>query len=163
VDRARCFTRWITVAVLPHSLEAEPAPTPELERELYSHLAARVPASVAGRVRIIAPAYVPVGVVAEVVPHSPEEAARLEARLLRRLDDFLHPLTGGAEGRGWPFGQPLHLSQIAALLETTAGVDYVVDITLRVGDELFGDLVPVGPDALIAAGDHELKLTLGEN
>lgn len=173
VARARCLAvtgpvgrgerGWITVAVLPHSLEAEPAPTPELERELYSHLAARVPAGVAGRVRIIAPAYVPVGVVAEIVPHSPEEAARLEARLLRRLDDFLHPLTGGAEGRGWPFGQPLHLSQIAALLETTAGVDYVVAITLCVGDELFGDLVPVGPDALIAAGDHELKLTLGEN
>jgi len=121
-----------------------------------------VPAPVAGRVRIVKPTYVPVGVVTEVVPRFPEEAARVEARALLRLANFLNPLTGGFDENGWCFGQPLHLSDIATLLEQTKDVDYVTDIALRVGPKLFNDVVPVEPDALIASGDHELKIALGE-
>jgi hypothetical protein len=56
----------------------------------------------------------------------------------------------------------VNLSQIADLLEQTEGVDYVPETSLRVGAQLFGDSVPVGADALVSSGDHEVKLILGE-
>ena len=172
VARARCLPvtgpvgrvqrGWITVVLLPHSADTQPTPSPELARSVYAHLAGRVPAVLAGRIQIVPPTYVPVGVVAEIVPRLPEEAARVEARVLRRLLDYLHPLTGRTARGGWDFGQPLHLSEISNLLEQTEGVDYVRGIELRVGAEIFGEAVPVPADALISSGDHELKLILGE-
>jgi hypothetical protein len=80
--------------------------------------------------------------------------------LLEALAAFLHPLGGGADGLGWDFGQPVSLSQIARLIEETPGVDCAPQVALRLGDELCGDWVRVAPGALIAAGRHELKLTL---
>jgi hypothetical protein len=37
----------------------------------------------------------------------------------------LHPLTGGADGAGWPFGRAVHASELYALLDRQPGVDYV--------------------------------------
>jgi hypothetical protein len=171
VARARCLSGGregegrggVSLLVIPHSAEPRPQATPELQRRVREHLAARAPATVARRIRISEARYVPVGVVAGIVPLRAGEAAQVEARVLARLNSFLHPLKGGAGGRGWGFGEALYLSQIASLIEKTPGVDYAPRIMLRVEGEVFGDVVPVAVDALVAAGDHEVKLTLGED
>lgn len=171
VARARCLAGGrggeerggVSLLVIPHSADPRPQATPELQRRVREHLAARAPATVSRRIRIAEARYVPVGVVAAIVPLRAGEAAQVEARLMARLNNFLHPLNGGAEGRGWGFGEALYLSQLAALIEKTPGVDYAPRIMLRVEGEVFGDFVPVADDALIAAGDHEIKLTLGDD
>ncbi len=170
VARARCLTGahklaergGITLLVVPHGMEAAPRPTPELKRRVQEYVAERVTASAARRVQVVEAEYMPVGVVAQIVPGRAGEAAQVEARVLKRLNDFLHPLTGGTDGRGWEFGQPLYLSQIASVVEKTPGVDYALHLGLRARGELFSDVVPVEPDVLLTAGDHELKLTPGE-
>ena len=53
---------------------------------------------------------------------------------------------------------PVYLSDIAALIEDTPGVDAVRFLQLMVGSTVFGDLVPVDPEQLVAAGDSQLKL-----
>lgn len=172
VARARCLAitgpegkaqrGWVTLVILPHSQEAQPTPTPELKRRVQAYLAARTPATVARQVRVVGPLYVPVGVVAEIVPQHAEEVAQVEARVLARLNAFLHPLAGGPDGQGWSFGQPVYLSQVAALIENTKGVDYALQVGLHVKGQIFDEYVSVAADALLAPGDHEIKLTLGE-
>jgi hypothetical protein len=154
---------WVTLVVVPHGEEAQPQPAPELQRRIRDHLATRAPATVARHIRIIGPRYQPVSVMAEITPRLPEEAAAVEARLLARLQEFLHPLKGGPAGQGWAFGQALYLSHIAALIEETAGVDYARQVSLRVEGEVFDEYVPLAVDALVAPGDHELKLIMGGN
>lgn len=41
------------------------------------------------------------------------------------LRNFFDPYTGGPEGRGWPFGRSVYVSEIYALLDRLPGVDYV--------------------------------------
>jgi hypothetical protein len=41
------------------------------------------------------------------------------------LQQFFHPLQGGPEGKGWPFGRNVYVSEIYELLDTQPGVDYV--------------------------------------
>jgi hypothetical protein len=41
------------------------------------------------------------------------------------LREFFDPLRGGPERRGWPFGRSIYVSEIYALLDGLAGVDYV--------------------------------------
>src|SRR5207244_9452256 len=100
---------WITLVVVPHSIEARPALNAELARTVLEHVAAYAPAAV--RLRVTGPQYAAVSVHSVVVPVDAADAARVEERVRRALDRFLHPLSGGREGRGWAFGQPVRLSQ----------------------------------------------------
>src|SRR5205823_1167757 len=46
----------------------------------------------------------------------------------RALAAFFHPLTGGPDRTGWPFGRPVYVSEIYAALETVPLVSYVEDV-----------------------------------
>jgi hypothetical protein len=94
------------------------------------------------------------------VPLEADDAAAVEARVLDALAAFLHPLTGGPDGKGWGFGQAASLSQIARLIEETLGVDVATRVALATRGEILDEWVPVGPDEMIASGTHELKLML---
>lgn len=152
----------VGLIVVPASDSAQPQPSLELQAQVARHLRARMPAGLAGGLQLLAPRYVPVGVRAEVLPRQAAEAGRVEARLRQRLARFLHPLTGGRDGRGWQFGQPAALSDLAALLQETPGVDAVRFLQLMVGPVVHGELVPVAPDQLVAAGDSQLKLVVAD-
>lgn len=168
VARARCLPiigpdgtgerGWVTLVVVPASVDPAPMPTPGLLAKVAAELAARVPAAIVGRVILGAPTYVPVAVRADVVPRKADAAAIIEARLREKLAGFLHPLTGGTQGTGWNFGEPLYLSQIATLLERVEGVDCVTRLQLLVDDGVAGDMVVVPAGALLTEGDHQLKL-----
>jgi predicted phage baseplate assembly protein len=149
---------FVGLVLVPQSADPAPLPSPELCARVLRFLGSRVPAGIAGGVRIVNPAYVSVGVRAEIIPRVADEAGRVEARVRARLNRFLHPLAGGRDGFGWDFGVPVYLSDIAALLEDTPGVDAVGFLQLMVGQALYADLVPVEPHQLVAAGDSQLKI-----
>src|SRR5687768_14030375 len=47
-----------------------------------------------------------------------------------KLFAFINPLTGGADGKGWPFGRDLFVSDVMAVLLTVAGVHFVRSVKL---------------------------------
>lgn len=151
---------WVSLLIAPQSAERLPQPSPVLACRVREFLSRHAPATVGARIGIAAPRYVEVGVQATVVPVAPEEAARVGEAARRALERFLHPLHGGADGRGWQFGDSLYLSQVASLLEAIEGVDYCPSVTLRVRDALAGDRIAVAADAIIASGTHDVKIAL---
>jgi hypothetical protein len=146
--------------LVPHAVAAQPVPSPELCRAVINTLARRVPAGIAAGIRIITPSYVPVSVRAELLPLSADDGGRVEARVRSRLTQFLHPLMGGHDGHGWEFGESVYLSDVAALIEATPGVDAVRFLQLMVGQSVYVDNVPVEPHQLITAGDSQLKIII---
>lgn len=148
----------VGIVLVPHSQQAQPVASPELERTVIDALARQAPAGVAGGIRIALPSYVRVGVRAEILPLHAQEAGRVEALVRMRLVTFLHPLAGGHDGHGWDFGQRVFLSDLAALIENTPGVDAVRFLQLMVGQVVHGDSVPVEPHQLICAGDSQLMI-----
>jgi hypothetical protein len=171
VARARCLSLvgpvghaqrgWITLIVVPFSSESQPQPSAETKRRVRDFLAQRVPATLAPRIRVTGPSYVPIGVRAELRPQVADAAAAVESIVRSNLNQFLHPLTGGPNGQGWQFGQAIRLSQIARVIEQTSGVDCAVQLLLISNGHLFDELVPLAPDTIAAAGDHELRLIVG--
>ena len=173
VQQARCLPLmgpagfaqrgWVSLLIAPRGPEPEPQPNAELRRQVLAHIAARCPAAIAGQIRVGGPEYVRVTVVCEIVPLRSEDPAAVEARVRANLDAFLHPVTGGPAGRGWRFGESLYLSQVAQVVESeTEGVDHATGLRLSLGGVMAGEAVQVGEGALIAAGDHEIRIRLGE-
>ena len=57
-----------------------------------------------------------------------------------------HPILGGYDGKGWPFGQGLFASDLYTLLGSIAGVDYVQD---PIGIQTIQNRAVTGPDGII--------------
>ena len=89
------------------------------------------------------------------------EAKTVEKRVFDQLTAFLHPLSGGPDGNGWEFGRDIYLSEIAAVVQATEGVDRVRSLIVR----KTGDVVPsanqiaIGGNDLPAAGNLTVLAT----
>lgn len=131
--------------------------TPQLRQQVIGYLDERRPLGV--QVKLQAPDYVGVTVKTEVAIEtaygSPEAQQAIVQDLQLALYRFLNPLTGGREGRGWPFGTPVYPSDIITLLQGVTGVRYLGAVMLyevrKQGDTWVRQLAPeniVRPGAL---------------
>jgi hypothetical protein len=150
---------WVTVIIVPWTQEAQPQPSYELRLLVHDYLIARTPATVnPDHLAVVGPTYLSVGVAATVAPRLASEAGAVEERVRDALTAFLHPLTGGPAGNGWPFGQDVYLSDVAVALQQVAGVDYVQGLDLLLNDVPVGDRVAVPPDRIVVAGRIQIDL-----
>ena len=77
-------------------------------------------------------------------------------RAVQIVRDFFHPLTGGPNVQGWPFGRDVYVSTVYELLEHVPGVDYVEDVTLATDDATREQRTRDGSLIGISLGAHEL-------
>jgi len=73
-------------------------------------------------------------------PEAGEEAMRRGEELLYR---YLNPYRGGPDGKGWPFGRSLYLSEIYGLLQGIPGVEFVEAVNVYVNEP--GEWTPSKP------------------
>jgi predicted phage baseplate assembly protein len=78
---------------------------------------------------VTAPSWRPVSVHATLLTDS-TSGAELDTVAQAALDHFFHPLTGGPDGTGWPFGRDVFRTEVAAVLADVPGVARVVDLDL---------------------------------
>jgi hypothetical protein len=111
------------------------------------------------RLLVVAPQYLQVSVQARVRLWEGGDPLRAQQAILQRLNAFLHPLTGGPEGNGWPFGRDVYRSEILQVIDGTEGVDHVLSLELVPdrGEAQCANLC-VGPIGLAVAGDHHIEL-----
>lgn len=159
----------VEIIIVPHGAEARPNPSQALIDGVHRALAARVAPGV--RLRVTGPRWVTLTVSAELGAPA-AEAARVVADATAALDAWLHPLTGGPGGAGWPFGRRPRHSDIQAVLAEIAGVRFVRRLTLDcnpllplpefVGVERDVALDELSPReaaaALVATGEHALTV-----
>jgi hypothetical protein len=143
---------WVTVVIVPQSADARPMPSFELRQQVQRSLAQRNPAAIARHVAVIPPTYLPVGVQAVLAPLDPAAAGPVLAAAKSALAAFLHPLAGGPDGKGWPFGRDVFVSDVASLLESIDGIDYVETLTLLLDGTPIGDHAPVPVERIVVAG-----------
>jgi predicted phage baseplate assembly protein len=83
------------------------------------------------QVKLQEPEYMGVSVGLEVsLEPSASNREAIVAQLQIALYQFLNPLTGGLEGRGWPLGRPVYVSDIVSLCQKIPGVRHLGHIQL---------------------------------
>jgi predicted phage baseplate assembly protein len=144
----------VSVIVVPRTRDPKPLPTLELISRVESYLRERI-VPTAG-VSVVGPLYLRVNVAAEIALVSLEGAGAVEQAVRDRLEAFLHPLTGGMDGKGWDFGREPYKSDFYALIEKVPGVDHIRSLTLTQREE------PAGTKAtgrfLVYSGSHAINL-----
>jgi hypothetical protein len=135
----------------------------ELRNQVRRFIAARAPAAIAKQIAVIPALYYPVGVEVVISPDHPSFGGRVVDAVKRELARFLHPLTGGPEQRGWPFGRDVYGSDLCAVLESIDGLDYVRSLALLEAGSPVGDRVAVPEDRIVVAGDLTVHLSGGDD
>jgi hypothetical protein len=122
----------VTVFVVPDAPREEPSDfyedafvaTPRPDPGALAAARARLDAArlVTHEVCVRAPIYRPASLRVEV--HAdPADTGALRRRVADGLQRFLDPLLGGADGGGWPFGEPLRPSALLREAQRTLGAD----------------------------------------
>jgi Baseplate J-like protein len=119
---------YMSVVVVPGSQDPfAPAPQDLLD-SVFNYLDPR--RLVTTRLSVNSPIYAPVVFQAAVARQKDEPVAALQKTIQGAVMTYLHPLTGGPQGEGWPFGRDIYVSEIFGLLERIPGVDYIPEIRL---------------------------------
>jgi hypothetical protein len=154
----------VTVVVLPMNKEPTPQPSEDQLRLVCAHLNSR--RLVTTELYVIGPRYVEIAQLdAEILVSRSQDLKAVTDDVTQRLLTYFHPLYGGEEGRGWPFGQDIYLGQIYRQILGVAGVLRVLclDLTMKNGavagdSNLCADVVPIADGALVYLPSTALKI-----
>ncbi|GGL14644.1 putative baseplate assembly protein [Nocardia jinanensis] len=108
------------------------------------------------------PTYRRVRVVADLVIAADADPAQVHRAVADALVTFLHPLRGGDDGRGWPFGGPLYSSDLFRVVLRVPGVLRVRDnqLTVELDEERqpFCRDIDLGIGELVEPLDPDLRV-----
>ncbi|MGK9459723.1 putative baseplate assembly protein [Streptomyces sp. G6] len=116
------------------------------------------------RLAVGPPYYQGVTVVATVHAFRGTDTDRVRRQAQDALYRHLDPLTGGADGKGWPFGRPVQTGEVFAVLQRVPGVELVDEVVLHPADPLTGkrgdptDRIDLQPPALVFSFDHRVRV-----
>ncbi len=154
VARDRNSAGSVELMVVPKSTKAQPVPSLGLLERVEDYVGARMTPTTS--LWLAGPDWIGIKVEAEIVPRQLRAANEVQGAARRALEAFLHPLTGGPDSEGWPFGRKPERSELLAVLASTPGVDHVRRMSVTTeGDEELADRF------LIHSGDHLITLAGG--
>lgn len=158
VARARCIPCMeregeITVVIVPKvpkepgSELIKPMPSTELMRRVKAELDAHK--LVSSIVHVVRPRYRNLKVSVTVIRQVSGSSEAIKSEIERRVREFFHPLYGGRNRKGWPFGRPLSKVDVYHVCEEVSGVDFVDRVVVRDMDaNVEIDYVRLGDDEL---------------
>ncbi len=122
----------ISVIILPRpqtTQEVRLVPSEELKEKVFRFLDRR--RLITTRVYVAGPEYAPVSLDIEVVREARTNDHQVNCEIYTRIQHFFHPLTGGDQKNGWPFGRDVYKSELYQLIEAVEGVDHVKKIVMN--------------------------------
>ena len=131
----RTFQRepgWVTLVIVPQGTDRKLVPPVDLIQQIENSFRDRcfVGLGALNRVHVTGPDYIEVAVAVDAVVHDLRQAPQIKRQIVRELDRFLHPLTGGPNGEGWKLGRNVFASEIAGVVHSVRGVDYLHSLEL---------------------------------
>ncbi|WP_090977955.1 baseplate J/gp47 family protein [Paenibacillus sp. CF384] len=158
----------ITLVALSEPGDSGYALFPALKRQIEAYLIERAANTVSHQpsVQVIAPAFLYVSVTVSVTVESLEDVLPAEAACLTRLAQFLDPIRGKLDGRGWEIGETLHESLFYSLLKSVRAIKNIDKLYISMLKSEDGTTIEIDPSkqsmyphALLCSGTHTVKVT----
>ena len=97
--------------------------------QVKKHLDAR--RLVGTRVFVRGPLYTPVKLDIKAALKANTRSDAVEQELRDRINNYFHPLSGGRDGNGWPFGRSVSVFELFHLIEDVNAIEYVESIVMN--------------------------------
>jgi len=123
----------VSVIIVPDSEDPAPEPSEGLLRTVCACLDAR--RTLTAEVFVLKPQYQQVSVSADLVVADDADLTDVAERVERALLGYLHPLQGGDDGQGWPFGGPIYYSKVYQRVFGEPGVASITGLLITVDGE----------------------------
>jgi predicted phage baseplate assembly protein len=149
----------VTVIVVPASDAVRPMPSEATLRAVCAHLdRTRL---LTTEVHVVAPSYRRVKVETDVLAEPEADVAEVKRAVESQLSRFLHPLRGGRDGMGWPFGGDVHFSEVYRQVLDVDGVLRIARLDLRLDGERQPDCTDLAiPDGVLVYSDgHDVTVS----
>ena len=163
LDNARVPGTVSVYLLGPRAVSSPPYPGQASLDAVAAYLCAQV---APGGVEVVAaaPHFHEVSVRATLVVAPGGDFGEVLRATLRELDAYLDPLTGGGDGRGWPFGGILQYAALVRhVIANVPGLVALATLNLTVDGEALGacsDFTP-RPNSLLWPLPHELRVAEG--
>ena len=111
------------------------------------------------------PRYRGVTVVAHLRGRPGADTNRVRTQALAALNQYLHPLVGGPERDGWPFGRPVQVGELNSVLQAVSGVELVDELRLYPADPITGERdmqvqrLDLPANALVYSFHHQIRVS----
>lgn len=146
----------VTMIIVPKSSDRLPQPSKGILKLVRDFLRKKALGNIFEDIYVIGPQYKEIHITVQVRPILPEESSIVERRIIKELEAFFHPLTGGEDKKGWKFGRNVYVSEVHAVIERTEGVDHVesADFTEYPG----ASSIEINENSLVASGIHNIEI-----
>ncbi len=148
----------VTVIVVPDADVPNPIPSDGTLRTVCAYLDQR--RQLTTELYVIGPTYQRVEIQGELIVKGTADLAEVDAQIEKTLLDYFHPLRGGEDGLGWPFGGTIYYSRVYQRVFTVSGVQSIERLVIL----LDGEETPVCSDvaiqesALLYSTQHNVQL-----
>jgi predicted phage baseplate assembly protein len=148
----------VTVIVVPDSPDPEPRPSEGTLRTVCAYLDQR--RLLTTEVYVAPPTYQEVSVAVDLVADDAADLAVVQRAVEQSLLDYFHPLRGGEDRLGWPFGGTIQFSRTFHRVFGVAGVSSVNRLVITVDGVEAPECrdVPLHPDALASSRAHQVTV-----
>jgi hypothetical protein len=103
-------TGHVSLILVPWSTDSTPSPNQEFIDTVLALLNER--RLITTKVHVVGPVYVDICLQMTVVTDLKKRSDDLSALITGQLNRFFHPLEGGVEKNGWPFGRSVYASEV---------------------------------------------------
>jgi len=125
-DRRTPSGQAVQVLVVPELPGDQPTASDGLMQAVANYLGSR--RTVGTALWITTPSYACIDITVKVSLQTGVNGSRVLQEAKSQLSDYLHPLRGGPNGRGWPFSRNVYRSDILIIIENVPGIDHVASI-----------------------------------
>ena len=149
----------VTVVIVPDSDEPNPMPSEGTLRTVCAYLNQR--RLLTTELYVVAPTYQKVEIDVEVVAKNTADLAEVKEAIDRALLDYFHPLKGGEDGLGWPFGGNIFFSRVYQRVFSIAGVERIARLVIKVDGEEAPECkdVNVEDGILLFSTSHDVRVS----
>jgi predicted phage baseplate assembly protein len=148
----------VTVIVVPDGDARNPMPSQGTLRTVCAYLDQR--RLLTAELYVIGPTYQRVEVRGEVIVSDSADLAEVKEGIEQTLQAYFHPLKGGEDSLGWPFGGTIFYSRVYQRVFTVPGVQSITRLAIVLdGEEAEACKdVPIKDGALLYSEEHQIQV-----
>ncbi|HEY8546320.1 MAG TPA: putative baseplate assembly protein, partial [Acidimicrobiales bacterium] len=120
--------------------------------------------TIGARVLVQPPDYVGLTVVTRLRARAQADPRAVERDAVTALHRWFHPVVGGPDGTGWPFGRSIVTGEVYVVLQRVPGVEFVEEVRLFPADPVARtrkrrvERIDIGPHELVFSWGHQVMV-----